>query len=351
MRNLGSLFFIGISGHRLSEEEKKYIIKNDISGVTLFKRNILNPKQLKQLCAEIKSLAKHTQSKLAIFIAIDMEGGQVHRLSKSDFKSWPAVGTLYKGDLKQACLDAFDHGFSMGSYLKSLGINLNWSPCLDVLTNKNNKIIGDRALNYLDFLSSKKKLLDLKAIDSQTIVSRLGESFLKAFNKSQILCCAKHFPGHGNTLLDSHKALPVENLCLKQLQDRELQSFKMAIKNNVPFIMTAHILFKNIDKTFPVSLSSFFIKNLLKKQLAYKGIVISDDLDMQSLKAYQNSQKALLALRAGCDMLLYCNNPQSYMEVLDFLNSYKFTKKEEEEIKLSLKKIFSRRRSLGTKTS
>lgn len=345
----GNLFFIGIQSQALSLDEKKWIIENDISGITLFRRNIKTPEQLKTLCQEIQSLSKHTKSKLPIFIAIDMEGGRVHRLPKEQFLNWPEVGTLYTNDdMDEAKQKAFKHSHSMGVYLKSLGINLNWSPCLDILTNTNNEIIGDRALNYSHFkLNKSLKEKHLKPLKDYEIVNALGGKILQGFKESLILSCAKHFPGHGNTLIDSHEALPVENITSDLLRQRELQSFKMAIKQEVPFIMTAHILFKHIDKSLPVSLSSFFITKLLKTELNYKGIVISDDLDMKALQKYSNTEKALLALQAGCDMLLYCNSVASPVETLEFLNNTSFTAMEKNQLSISLKKVNQLRFSLA----
>ncbi|MBE8163151.1 MAG: beta-N-acetylhexosaminidase [Bdellovibrionaceae bacterium] len=318
----GNLFYIGIKGYTLTSEEKQWIIQNDIAGITLFKRNLANPAQLKALCQSIQSLSQHTQSQLPLFIAIDMEGGRVHRLPKEHFLTWPAVGSLYiKEDLNTSKKNAFKHAHSMGLYLKSLGINVNWSPCLDIFTNKDNALIEDRALNYNHFnLQQSLEKNSTKPLKDYQIVNALGVELLKGFKKASILSCAKHFPGHGNTTVDSHENLPVENRSLALLENRELQSFIMSIKQNVPFIMTGHILFKNIDKHLPVSLSPFFIQQLLKKKLGYKGVVISDDLDMKALQAYSHSQKAQMALKAGCDMLLYCNCPLSAKEALEFLN-------------------------------
>lgn len=346
---LGHLFFIGIKGTFLTEKEKEWIIKNDISGITLFRRNITDPLQLKKLCSEIQSLSKHTKSALPFFIAIDMEGGRVHRLPKDQFKNWPEIGNLYSGkeDINIAKEKAFNHALSMGTYLKSLGINLNWSPCLDVFTNKNNEIIGDRALNYGHFrLQEKEEEKNLSTLKDYEIVNQLGREILKGFKDSLILSCAKHFPGHGNTLIDSHEGLPIEKISQALLLNREVQSFKMAIKQEVPFIMTAHILFKQIDPNFPVSLSPTFITKLLKEKLGYKGIVTSDDLDMKALQKYTTPQKALLSLEAGCDMLLYCNIANSHIEALDFLNTYNFNSEQSLKLLASINKIKKLRQSL-----
>lgn len=346
----GNLFFIGIKGTALTCDEKKWITENNISGITLFRRNITEPKQLKELCKEIQSLSMLTKSKLPFFIAIDMEGGRVHRLPKKQFLTWPETGSLYtEGDINNAKLRAFKHSSSMGIYLKSLGINLNWSPCLDIFTNKKNEVIGNRALNYSHFkLQEELTKNNLKPLKDYEIVNELGKELLKGFKNSLILSCAKHFPGHGNTLIDSHESLPIENIDRHLLDNRELQSFKMAIKQKVPFIMTAHILFKNIDKNLPVSLSPVFIKQILKKELGYKGIVISDDLDMKALQNYSHLDKALLALKAGCDMLLYCNSPLSPVEVLDLLKEKHLSAEEKNNISISLKKVNQLRLSLDT---
>lgn len=289
--SIGQLFTIGISGHTLTPDEVKFITQNDIGGVILFDRNIKDPEQLHTLCTQIQNLRHNQPSKLPLFISIDMEGGRVLRL-KAPFTKWPALAKI--GQLNSTSV-AFQFAHSMGDELRAVGINLDFAPCVDIFTNPQNKVIGDRSLSS----------------DAET-VSRLASALVRGYIKAHVLPCAKHFPGHGNTLVDSHDDLPVEEADLALLQERELQPFKKVFRARLDMVMTAHIRFSKIDSVWPVTLSEKFLKDILRNDLRYRGLVISDDLDMKALsKNYDVKEIPVRALKAGCDLLLYCNNPSS----------------------------------------
>jgi beta-N-acetylhexosaminidase len=297
-KKIGQLFIIGISGPVLREDEAQFIIKNNIGGVILFDRNIESPKQLHTLCSEIHNLKDQLPDKLPLFISIDMEGGRVARL-KEPFTVWPPLKNL--GDLDSTSL-AFDFAQCMGNELSSVGINLDFAPCTDTLTNPKNEIIGDRAISH----------------DPEQ-VSKVGSALVRGYIKANIIPCAKHYPGHGNTLIDSHFDLPIENeLDLETLKSRELVPFKKVFRARLDMVMTAHILYPKIDPDFPATLSSLLLKDLLRDELKYRGLVISDDLDMKALtKNYSVEELPVMALKAGCDILLYCNEPSSPIIAID----------------------------------
>ena len=289
--DIGQLIFIGISGHSLTAEEKKFIVENNISGITLFGRNVAEPKQVHDLCSEIQSLRHQTKDKIPFFIAIDMEGGRVHRL-KSPFTQWPAVANL--GRVNNPTL-SFDFARCMGNELQSVGINLDWAPCVDIFSNPKNTIIGDR---------SAGTTVDLVETHSSAMV--------RGYVKSGIISCAKHFPGHGNTLIDSHLDLPIEEKTLDELRTLELLPFKKAMRARVDMIMSAHIRYPQIDPDWPATLSAIFLKKLLREELRFRGIVVTDDLGMGALAKYHKKEDIpVRALQAGVDMLLYCNEPDS----------------------------------------
>lgn len=291
MQQLGQLIMIGIAGHSLSEDEKKFILQNNICGVTLFARNISDPEQVRQLCKEIQSLRFQSSEKTPFFIGIDQEGGRVARL-KAPFTQWPPMRKL--GDLDSPSV-SFQFAYAMGQELKACGINLNYAPCVDTFTNPQNSVIGDRALS-----------------SDPEIVAKHASAIIRGFIKADILPCAKHFPGHGNTLLDSHHDLPIEELDLQSIQNRELLPFKKAIKSRIELLMTSHILFKNIDAKFPVTFSEIFLKKILREECRYKGLVVTDDLGMHALtKHFTQEEIPVRAIQAGCDLLLYCNEPSS----------------------------------------
>ncbi len=289
---IGSLMMIGISGETLTSDEKEFIVENDIAGVTLFSRNCKTPEQIYNLCAEIQSLSSRTASKAPRFVAIDMEGGRVHRLPKP-FTQWPAPKFL--GQIDNATL-TFQFSNMMGAELAAVGINLNFAPCLDILSNPENTAIGDRSLGA-----------------DPELVARNGSALVRGYIKSNILSCIKHFPGHGNTMVDSHFELPKEDsITLERLESFELIPFKRAAKARCDMVMPGHLFFPKIDPDFPVSFSKIFIQDLLRNSMRFRGIVVTDDLDMKALtKYYSIGEIPVKALQAGADLLLYCNVPES----------------------------------------
>jgi beta-N-acetylhexosaminidase len=288
---VGQLTLIGISGHTLTAQEKKFIIENNISGVVLFARNVAEPKQIFDLCNEIQSLRHQMADKAPLFIGIDMEGGRVHRL-KTPFTQWPALKTV--GDLDAPTV-AYQFALQMGLELMSVGINLDFAPCVDIFNNPKNTVIGDRAVST-DYL----------------MVEKMTSALVRGYSKSGIFSCAKHFPGHGYTVIDSHEELPIEPFDLKRLHDVELVPFKKAFRSKVDMVMTGHISFPNIDPKWPVTLSELFLKKMIKDEFRYRGLIITDDLDMKAMaKHYDKGEIPVRSLEAGADLLLYCNEPDS----------------------------------------
>lgn len=294
---LGQLMIIGISGTHLKEDEKKFIIENDIGGIILFDRNIQDPLQLRTLTEDIQNLRHHTKSKSPFYISIDMEGGRVQRL-KTPFTKWPALRKLGQIDSPTA---SFNFAFQMGQELKAVGINLDFAPCVDIFSNPENKVIGDRSIG-----------------SDPELVAKHASALVRGYLKSEVIPCVKHFPGHGNTLLDSHEDLPVEFSDFDRLESVELIPFKKSFKARADLVMSSHILFKNIDPNWPVTLSEIFINQILKEKLRYRGLVITDDLGMKALtKLYSTEKIAVRALQAGVDILLYCNEPQSPPQAIE----------------------------------
>jgi len=289
---IGQQMIIGIEGTELSKEDAQFIVENNIGGVILFTRNYESIEQLHQLISDIQRLRYKTEEKTPLFISADMEGGRVQRF-KEPFTIWPPFQKL--GDLDSAS-KSFDYTFMQGSELKSLGINMNYSPCLDVLFNPENEVIGDRAIS-----------------ESPQLVARHASALVRGFLKAGVLPVAKHFPGHGFTKVDSHFDLPVDERNLMEIQSNgDLEPFQSVFKARVPFIMTAHILYPAIDKDFPVTLSKIFLKTILRDSLRYRGIVMTDDLDMKALSdRYSTEELPSMAINAGANVLLYCNEPKS----------------------------------------
>jgi len=288
---IGQHMIIGIAGQSLTADEKKFIVSNNIGGIILMGRNVSEPKQIHELCKEIQSLRHQMPDKAPLFIGIDMEGGRVARL-KAPFTQWPPLKKL--GDLDNATV-TFHFSNKMGLELNAVGINLDFAPCVDVFTNAKNTVIGDRSIS-----------------SDPEMVAKHTSALVRGYIKSNIISCAKHFPGHGNTIVDSHEDLPVEDVDLKRLDSLELIPFKRSFKARVDMVMTSHILFKNIDPQWPVTLSELFLKKILREQCRYRGLIVTDDLDMKAMaKHYDKKQIPVRALQAGAQILLYCNEPKS----------------------------------------
>ena len=301
MKNLiGQHFIIGLKGTTLNKEEADFIVKNNIGGVILFKRNIESPQQLHALTNALNALRSQTPDKAPLFISIDMEGGRVHRLPPP-FTQWPALAQLGKIDSTAV---AFKFAYSMGMELRSVGINLNFAPSVDVLTNPANQVIGDRSISH-----------------NPEEVAKIASAVVRGYIKAGVLPVAKHFPGHGNTLLDSHEELPIEQKTLAELEACELIPFKKVIRARLDMVMSSHIKFPKIDPDWPVTLSKIFITDILKQALRYKNLVITDDLGMKALtKHYDLNSIVLGALGAGCHILLFCNEfdtPAKAFEILE----------------------------------
>jgi beta-N-acetylhexosaminidase len=294
---IGQHMFIGISGHALTHDEKQFIVENNIGGIVLFGRNVADPKQVHDLCAEIQSL-RHKQSERApLFIGIDMEGGRVARL-KAPFTVWPPLKKL--GDLDAPTV-SFHFANRMGIELNAVGINLDFAPCVDVFTNPKNTVIGDRSVSA-----------------DPEMVAKHTSALVRGYIKAEVMTCAKHFPGHGNTIIDSHEDLPVEQVDLARLESCELIPFKKAFKSRVDMVMTSHIKFPKIDPDWPVTLSEKFIKGIIRDEFRYRGLVITDDLGMKAMSNhYPLEEIPVRALQAGAELLLYCNEPAVPPQALD----------------------------------
>jgi len=296
-QNIGQLLFIGLQGPELSSEETQFITKNNIGGVILFERNVESAKQLHKLCYDIQGLRQKQTDKAPLFISMDMEGGRVARL-KAPFTQWPPLQKL--GQIDSSSL-AFKMALHMGQELNAVGINLNFAPCVDVLTNPNNQVIGDRALG-----------------NDPEHVAKYASALVRGYIKSGIMPCAKHFPGHGNTLADSHEELPVDHADLERLRQVEFLPFKKVFRARLDLVMTAHILFPEVDPDFPVTLSEKFLNEIMKEEFRYRNLIISDDLGMKALTSnYSKEEIPVQALRAGCHQLLFCNDFEAPHIALD----------------------------------
>ena len=274
---------ISLNGTKLSKMEKILLSEEKPWGVILFKRNLKSRKQIKNLTMSIRNLTNDTKFP----IIIDEEGEKVSRLRniiKHDISA-SFFGNLFKKN-KDFCSKTYqEYIFSLSKILNELGININTIPVLDVIRKNTNKIIGSRSFSN-----------DIKT------VKQLGKLTLKYLHKKKIAGIIKHIPGHGAALVDSHKKLPKVKLHLKKLNQIDFYPFKLS---NAKLAMTAHILYTKIDNRNSATHSKKIIKEIIRKKIGFKGILISDDISMKALK-YDLITNATKSLEAGCNLVLYC---------------------------------------------
>ena len=280
---LGSLFMVGIPRPVLDNETRQQLRELRPGSVILFRRNHTTPDALATLCAELHSLF----STHRLLIALDHEGGRVHRLSPP-FTHFPAmfnVGRTNSVDL------AYRVGLAMGHELHSVGIDLDFAPVLDVLTNPANTVIGDRAFSTDPYQ-----------------VALLGRAQARGLRDAVVIPCGKHFPGHGGTLLDSHDDQPKDERRLEEITKIDLYPFQQLIAEGIEMIMSAHVLYPALDPEFPATASRKILTGLLRQQMRFNGVIITDDLEMGAVVRHSTIDQAVInALNAGADMLLVCH--------------------------------------------
>lgn len=284
---LGQLFVFGFDGLTLSQPVKQLINKELAAGIILFSRNITSLEQVVELNQAIFQCKTNEFTPL---ISVDQEGGRVARLKNicTHVPTMQTIGELSTNDPKLP----YKLGAMMGRELTSLGFHLDFAPVVDVNSNPSNPIIGDRSFSH-----------DAK------IVAKLSASFIDGMQHAGLAACAKHFPGHGDTDADSHLELPILNHNQKRIEELELIPFNAAIKAKVASIMTAHILFTEMDANFPATLSPSILQNLLREKMHYDGVVFSDDLEMKAVAdRYEIKEMIRLGLLAGIDIFLICSD-------------------------------------------
>jgi beta-N-acetylhexosaminidase len=289
-RQVGQLLLVGFDGQQVPVELRALAREFGLGGVVLFDRNIAAPDQVAGLCYEVGRLVPD----LPPWVSVDQEGGRVARL-KAPFTEWPAAQTL--GRSGDAALAA-RFGRAMASELRAVGITLDFAPVLDVRTNPKNTVIGDRAISG-------------KAED----VARLGAAVVRAMQEEGVAACGKHFPGHGDAAADSHVELPLVEHGPERLREVEFLPFRAAIDAGVASIMTAHILVPALDGERPATLSKHIVTDVLRRELGYEGLILSDDLVMKAIaNEYPLPSAAVLAVQAGCDGLLICQNTDHHAQ-------------------------------------
>ncbi len=312
-----------LCGYRDPQEMAAFIQSRRPAGVILFARNIGSPEVTRQAIDALNAAGAGAPAEL--FVSTDQEGGRVSRLpgELGGFESAAGVGK--RGDTDYA----EDFGLRMGQAMASLGFNLDFAPVLDIFTNPQNTVIGDRAFGT----------------DADT-VSRMGIAVMDGLSEAGVIPCGKHFPGHGDTLVDSHSGLPVVNRTLSELMDRELVPFDAAIGAGLPMLMMSHIVVSTLD-TLPASLSPAAVA-LARDILSFDGVIITDDMEMGALSEWEIGEAGVMAVEAGCDLLLIAHSPDKaetvYQSLLAAVKSGRLT---EERIDESVTRILKLKAEYG----
>lgn len=298
----------------INDDIKLSISKYHIGGIVLFGQNFANKEQSKQLVKDLQDTAKKSGNP-PLIIAVDQEGGRVERFSfgRERLKNNSEIKTPE---------EAFQKGRIIAKELKEIGINCNLAPVVDINSNPDNPVINVRSFG-----------------DNADVVSLLSESFLKGLHSENIIATAKHFPGHGDTNVDSHFGLPVVNKNLNELEKLELKPFEKLSKNGVDMIMTAHISLPNIEsktaiskKTgekiyLPATLSKTIVSNILRDKIGFNGVVITDAMGMKAIsKNFGYEEASKMAINAGNDILCMPVNIKNKKDIAKLDELFKYLK-------------------------
>jgi len=303
--DVGQLLWVGFAGPTIPPQLRARLEAGAAGATILFKRNLVietvggpgavaqEVTNLDALVALNRELHRTAPDGTPALVAVDQEGGLVQRV-RAPATMWPPMMShdgLPPGEDERV---AEQVGRAIGEELRALGFDIDFAPVLDVHTNPANPIIGERAFGR----------------DADT-AARRALAFARGLDAAGVLACGKHFPGHGDTDTDSHLALPRVDHDWERLDKIELQPFRLAAQANLPMIMTAHVVFAALDATRPATLSEKVVTGLLRNKLGYRGVIVSDDLDMKAIAGQMGVDHAAeQAIRAGCDVLLLCCNEQ-----------------------------------------
>jgi beta-N-acetylhexosaminidase len=284
---------LGFPGHELSAELAE-LLAAGLAGVAIYARNFRDVEELRRLTQAIRRAAGRP-----VLIGIDQEGGTKFSLGEP-FTPWPSPAEL--GGLADAGL-VEQIARAMARELRAAGVNLDFAPMLDVATNPNSPVTAGRS-----FASDPRH------------VAQMGCAFVRGLQAEGVLACAKHFPGHGDTAVDPHLDLPRFDGTRERLIAQELVPFRAAIEAGVPLIMTAHILLPRIDAAWPASLSNELLHSILRKQLAFNGVILADDLGMGAIaRHYKISERVVRTLEAGTDIAMLCHDWAAVAPALEAL--------------------------------
>jgi len=289
---------VDLAGTEINDAERARLSHPQVGGVILFSRNYASPTQLAGLIADVHDLRDPR-----LLVTVDQEGGRVQRF-RDEFTRLPPVarlGSVYDADRRQALNLAEQTGWLMASELRALGVDLSFAPVLD-LDRGICPVIGDRAFHR-----------------RPEAVAELAHAYQRGMHRAGMQAVGKHFPGHGAVTEDSHLALPADERTYADIRMDDLIPFERLIHQDLAAIMVAHVCYPQADAR-PAGFSGFWLKDILRGELGFQGVIFSDDLSMAAAEeAGDYPTRARAALSAGCDMVLVCNNPEAAYRVLEGL--------------------------------
>ncbi|PGZ92097.1 beta-N-acetylhexosaminidase [Bacillus sp. AFS029533] len=315
---IGQMIISGFYGPNYSNSLKELVEQYHIGGFIFYNENLTNNSQTVKLVNTIKAANKNNH--LPILFGVDQEGGRVSRLpgNLGQIPSNEIIGKKNNGQF------SFEIGQILGEQLQAFGLNMDFAPVLDVNSNPKNPVIGDRSFS-----------------NNPKTVSNLGIQTMKGIQSEKIIPVVKHFPGHGDTSVDSHLELPVVNKSYTDLKSLELIPFKDAINQNADAVMVAHILLPKIDPKYPASMSKMIITSMLRDDLKYNGVVMTDDMTMDAIgKNYNLEKAAVTSILAGSDIIMVAHDPNKVKAVYKEIETAVKNKTiSEERINESVKRI------------
>jgi beta-N-acetylhexosaminidase len=295
---LGQMMIVGVEGYEADDGARKMIEELHVGGFILFGSNIKSPEQLLELNNSLKTA--NLVNKTPLFISIDEEGGRISRIPKV-IKNLPTNKNIGKINNEEF---SYEVGMLLAEKVSAFGFNMDFAPVLDINSNPKNPVIGDRAFG-----------------SEVEVVRDLGVQTMIGIRTSGVIPVVKHFPGHGDTAVDSHIGLPTVDNDLERLKSFELIPFKAAIDNGAECVMVAHILLSEIDAENPATLSKTIISDILRNQLEFEGVVITDDMTMGAItKNYDLASAAVQSVGAGSDIILVAHKYENAVAVMKALD-------------------------------
>lgn len=295
-QKIGQLFIVGFEGDIINDEIIDLVKNQEVGGLIYFSRNVLDSNQIITLNNEIKAIKKD----IPLFISVDEEGGVVSRVP-DEFLKLPSSGYIGKFDDENL---SYNIGSIIAKELKSLGFNMDFAPVLDIDSNPNNTVIGERAFG-----------------NNADIVSKLGIKTMEGLRDGGIIPVVKHFPGHGDTDIDSHYGLPIVTKTLEELNNLEFIPFKNAIENGADVVMVSSIILSSIDSEYPATMSKKVTTDILRNKLNFDGVIATDDMTMGAIMDnYNLTDAVIMAINAGNDLILVCHG---YDDIIKSISAVK----------------------------